>query len=79
MFNFADLNREDRRMTEQSYKVEGMTCAHCVAAVTEEVSRVPGAEHVEVDLEGGTLAIGGEDVDAGAVRAAVEAAGYSVV
>jgi copper chaperone len=66
-------------MTEQSYKVEGMTCAHCVAAVTEEVSRIPGAERVDVDLASGTLSIRGDDVDAAAVRAAVEEAGYSLV
>jgi copper chaperone len=66
-------------MTEQSYKVEGMTCAHCVAAVTEEVSRIPGAERVDVDLASVTLSIRGDDVDAAAVRAAVEEAGYSLV
>jgi copper chaperone CopZ len=66
-------------MTEHTYTVEGMTCAHCVAAVTEEVSRIPGAEHVDVDLESGTLAISGEDVDTEDVRAAVEEAGYTLV
>ncbi len=65
-------------MSEHTYKVEGMTCAHCVAAVTEEVSRIPGAEHVEVDLDGGTLAVSGEGIDTADVRAAVEQAGYSL-
>jgi copper chaperone len=66
-------------MSEHTYTVQGMTCAHCVAAVTEEVGRIPGAEHVDVDLESGTLAISGEDIDAAVVRAAVEEAGYSLV
>jgi copper chaperone CopZ len=66
-------------MSEHTYRVQGMTCAHCVAAVTEEVGRIPGAEHVDVDLESGTLAISGEDIDAAEVRAAVEEAGYSLV
>jgi copper chaperone CopZ len=66
-------------MTEHIYRVEGMTCAHCVAAVTEEVSRIPGAEHVDVDLESGTLVISGGDVDSEDVRAAVGEAGYSLV
>jgi copper chaperone CopZ len=66
-------------MSEQTYRVEGMTCAHCVAAVTEEVGRIPGAEHVEVDLESGTLAIRGEEIERDDVRAAVEEAGYSLV
>ncbi|MGA2008862.1 MAG: heavy-metal-associated domain-containing protein [Solirubrobacteraceae bacterium] len=66
-------------MSEHTYTVQGMTCAHCVAAVTEEVSRIPGAEHVEVDLESGTLAVSGEEIDAAEVRAAVEEAGYQLV
>jgi copper chaperone CopZ len=65
-------------MSEQTYRVAGMTCAHCVAAVTEEVGRIPGAEHVEVDLDSGTLAIRGE-IAMDDVRAAVEEAGYSLV
>jgi copper chaperone CopZ len=65
-------------MSEHTYRVEGMSCAHCVAAVTEEVSRIPGAEHVEVDLESGTLAVRGEEIEAADVRAAVEEAGYSL-
>ena len=65
-------------MSEHRYAVEGMTCQHCVAAVTEEVSHVPGAEQVEVDLEHGTLTVHG-DVDIADVRAAVEEAGYSLI
>jgi len=66
-------------MTEHIYKVEGMTCAHCVAAVTEEVSRIPGAAHVEVDLDSGRLAVSGEEIATDEVKAAVEEAGYSLV
>ena len=65
-------------MSEHTYRVEGMSFAHCVAAVTEEVSRIPGAEHVEVDLANGTLAVRGEEIEAADVRAAVEEAGYSL-
>jgi len=65
-------------MSEHRYAVEGMTCRHCVAAVTEEVSHVPGAEHVEVDLEHGSLTVRG-DVSIADVRAAVEEAGYSLL
>ena len=47
------------RMTQdqREYKVAGMTCAHCVAAVTEEVEQVPGVEAVSVELAGGRLAV----------------------
>ena len=33
------------------YTVSGMTCGHCVAAVTEEVSGVGGVTQVDVDLD----------------------------
>jgi copper chaperone CopZ len=55
-----------------------MTCSHCAAAVTEEVSQIAGAQNVEVDLESGTLRLDGTGIDAAAVRAAVEEAGYSL-
>jgi copper chaperone CopZ len=56
-----------------------MSCAHCVAAVSEQVSAVRGVERVAVDLASGSLAIEGEVVDAAEVKAAVEAAGYALV
>jgi copper chaperone CopZ len=65
-------------MSEQVYRVAGMSCEHCVAAVSDEVGRVPGAEHVEVDLTAGTLIVRGE-VAADQVRDAVEEAGYTLV
>jgi len=66
-------------MTETTYIVQGMTCAHCTASVTEEVSEVPGVAAVDVDLASGRLTVTGEDVDEAAVRAAVDEAGYEVV
>ena len=66
-------------MSETTYTVTGMTCAHCAAAVTEEVSAVPGVQSVEVSVEAGTVLVRGDGVDAGQVRAAVDEAGYVVV
>jgi copper chaperone len=57
--------------------VAGMTCAHCVRAVTEAVGALPGAGAVEVDLAAGRVRIGGAP-DAAAVRRAIEAEGYEV-
>lgn len=37
-------------MSTTTYAVTGMTCSHCVQAVTEEVGRIAGVRHVEVDL-----------------------------
>lgn len=60
------------------YAVEGMTCAHCTAAVAEEVGAVPGVVDVQVDLASGALRVRGEDVDPAAVAAAVAEAGYAL-
>ena len=66
-------------MSTTSYTVVGMTCGHCVNSVTEEVSQVPGVTGVDVDLASGGLTVTStETVDDGAVRAAVEEAGYEV-
>jgi copper chaperone CopZ len=65
-------------MTEQKFTVTGMTCAHCVASVSEEVGEVAGVARVDVDLASGRLAVLGTDVDPVAVRAAVAEAGYEV-
>ena len=63
---------------EKRYSVEGMTCAHCRAAVAGEVSVVPGVTAVEVELETGRLTVHGQDIDDQAVAAAVAEAGYSL-
>ena len=61
-----------------TYTVVGMTCDHCVDAVTREVRAVPGVTEVAVDLSSGQLEIEGDGVDEAAVRAAVDEAGYSL-
>ncbi|CAA9485630.1 MAG: Copper(I) chaperone CopZ [uncultured Solirubrobacteraceae bacterium] len=66
-------------LDQREYTVAGMTCGHCVAAVAEEVEQVPGVTGVSVELEGGRVRVEGASVDDGAVRAAVEEAGYTVV
>lgn len=66
-------------MSTATYTVVGMTCSHCVGAVTEEVGQVPGVTAVDVDLDSGALTVTADaPVDEGAVRAAVEEAGYEV-
>ena len=64
----------------KNYTVTGMTCAHCVASVTEEVQEIPGVEDVVVVLETGGLTVTSADpVDDAAVKTAVEDAGYQLV
>ena len=59
-------------------EVHGMTCAHCVAAITSAVSPLPGVTGVDVALDAGTVRVDGTP-EAGAVTAAIEDAGYDVV
>ena len=65
-------------MVTREYQVKGMTCAHCVASVEEEVSEVAGVATVDVELQSGRLAVTGSGVDDEAVRAAVGEAGYEL-
>lgn len=66
-------------MTQQTYTVTGMTCQHCVASVTEEISEVAGVSAVDVDLASGAVTVASDTpVDDDAVRAAVEEAGYTL-
>jgi copper chaperone len=66
-------------MSERTYTVTGMSCDHCVRAVTTEVSELPGVTKVDVDLATGRVLVASDTpLDDGAVRAAVEEAGYEV-
>jgi len=66
-------------MSTATYTVVGMTCGHCVNAVTEEVTSVPGVTAVDVDLASGRLTVTSDaPVDDDAVRAAVDEAGYEL-
>ena len=65
--------------TTTTYSVSGMTCGHCVSAVTAEVSALAGVTDVQVDLETGSVTVtSGSSLDDAAVRAAVEEAGYQL-
>jgi copper ion binding protein len=67
-------------MVQDVYGVQGMTCDHCVRAVTAEVGALPGVERVNVDLATGEVTVTSEDrLDPDAVSAAVEEAGYELV
>jgi len=65
--------------TTSTYRVEGMTCDHCVRAVRAEVAEVPGVTDVTVDLAGKSVTVTSEgEIDAAAVKAAVTEAGFEV-
>ena len=60
------------------FQVPGMTCDHCVHAVTTELGKVPGVTNVDVDLSTKWVEVDGTD-DLPAVRDAVDEAGYEAV
>lgn len=66
-------------MSDNTYTVSGMTCGHCVASVTEEVSEIEGVRNVEVDLASGALTFESDQpVSRDAVDSAVREAGYQL-
>lgn len=66
-------------MTRTTYRVTGMTCEHCVRAVSSEVAHIDGVTDVQVDLSSGEVIVTSDaPLDAGDVRAAVDEAGYEV-
>lgn len=66
-------------MSETAYTVEGMTCGHCVSAVTEEITKIAGVRGVQVDLGTGRVTVSSETPLADAdVAAAVDEAGYDL-
>jgi len=66
-------------MITTRYAVKGMTCGHCVSAVSTEVGQIDGVTAVDVDLETGAVTVTSETaLDEAAVRAAVDEAGYEL-
>ena len=59
------------------FAVEGMTCAHCVRAITKAIQALDPGARVAVDIAAGTVDIDG-GVDPGLATAAIEAEGYRV-
>ena len=66
-------------MHTRAVGVAGMSCDHCVRAVTEEVAKIRGVERVEVDLPRGTVTVSSTDpLGLEELTAAIEEAGYEV-
>ena len=62
-----------------TYTVIGMTCTHCVNAVTSELTALPGVKAVQVDLGSGAVTVtSATPLRHEQVRAAVDEAGYEL-
>jgi len=62
-----------------TYTVTGMTCGHCVQAVTDELTALEGVQQVDVDLTSGAVTVVSDTpLTEEAVAAAVDEAGYAL-
>ena len=62
---------------KQSFQVQGMSCGHCVKAVTDAVQSLDAQAKVQVDLASGKVQVESEQ-DATAIARAIEEEGYKV-
>ena len=61
-------------------KIKGMSCQHCVMAVTKALNGIEGIKTVQVDLKNATASYEEvKPVDPAVVAQAVKKAGYEVV
>lgn len=66
-------------MSITTHKVIGMSCDHCVNAVTQEVTAIDGVTAVSVDLSAGEVAVTSDsELDLAEFAAAIDEAGFEV-
>jgi len=67
-------------MTDKTFNVEGMSCAHCKAAVEEKLNGLSSVERSNADFERGTVEVRYDEsrVTDGDIKNAVEEAGYTL-
>jgi len=63
-------------MVQETIKIDGMTCAHCVMVVRRALAAIPGVQASEVIVGSATVIYDERQVDPGRIVAAIEAAGY---
>lgn len=61
----------------QAFKVSGMSCGHCVRAITQAIKALDAAAEVDVDLAAGQVQVS-DTLDAEQVQAAIREEGYAV-
>ncbi|MDR3230247.1 MAG: copper chaperone CopZ [Synergistaceae bacterium] len=67
-------------MVQKVFNVEGMSCSHCVKAVTDAVKALDGVASVKVELDAKTAAVefDAAKVSDARIREAIEEEGYEV-
>jgi copper ion binding protein len=67
-------------MATERFQVPEVSCQHCVAAITKEVSAIPGVQQVHVALDSKMVTVEhDEQVSSAAIVAAINEAGYEEV
>ncbi|OJU09462.1 MAG: copper-binding protein [Clostridiales bacterium 43-6] len=68
-------------MEKSILKVEGMSCEHCVKAVTKAVGALPGVTYVAVDLKAGTVTVEHDTAQSplNIIAQEIEDQGYDVI
>ena len=65
---------------QTTINVSGMTCGHCISAVTMELSLLPSVTEVDVDLESGQVTITSDAaLEQAQLATAIDEAGYELV
>ena len=65
---------------QTTINVSGMTCGHCVSAVTMELSLIPTVTEVDVDLESGQVTVTSDaPIEPALLATAIDEAGYELV
>ena len=66
-------------VTEKQYKVPEISCEHCVRAITNELTSVPGIEVVNIDISTKVVTVRHTDeVSDEQIVATIAEAGYEV-
>jgi copper chaperone len=60
------------------FSIEGMTCHHCVMAVTNAIKSL-GIDNYRVEIGSASVTFDENDVDVESIEAAIEEEGYKVV
>ena len=68
-------------MEQTTLKIEGMTCDHCKAAVTNALTELDGVSEVDVNVKEGTAKVSydSRSVSVSEMNEAVEEQGYDIV
>ncbi len=72
------MQRNHTMAESRTLHVPGMSCQHCIDAVTHEVGALPGVARVVVDLDTKQVRVDGDGLDDVKLREAIDEAGFEV-